>query len=62
MYFECVGEVSVSHSDSVLNRVSEPIIRFRLGFVLILGLVLPFSIMGMLSRFLFFFSVFKYGS
>jgi len=38
------GEVSVSDSDSVLNIGTEPIIRFRLGFVLKLGLVLPVSI------------------
>jgi len=47
MYFECVGESSVSDSDSVLNRGTEPIIRFRLGFFLKLGFVSPVSIMGM---------------
>jgi len=62
MYFECMGEKSVSDSDSILNRGTEPNIRFRLCFVLKLGLLLPVSIMGMgmLSR--FYFSVFKYGS
>jgi len=50
-----VGEVSVSYSDSVLNRGTEPIVYFRIGFVLKLGLVLPVSIMGigMGSPFLF---------
>jgi len=47
MYFECLGESSVSYTDSVLNRGTEPIIRFRLGFVLKFGLVLPVSIIGM---------------
>jgi len=47
MYFECVGKSSVSDSVSVLNRGTEPIIRFRLGFVLKLGLVLLVSIIGM---------------
>ena len=61
MYFECVGELSVSDSDSVLNRGTEPIIRFRLGFVLKLRLVPAVSIMGMGMRSLYF-SVFKYGS
>ena len=46
MYLECVGELSVSDSDFVLDRGTEPIIRFRLGFVLKLGLVIPVSIMG----------------
>ena len=53
MHFECEGEISVSDSDSVLNRGTERIIRFRLGFVLKLGLVLPVSIVrkGMGSPF-----------
>jgi len=55
MYFECAGEASVSDSESLLNRGTEPIIRFCLGYVLKLGFVLPVSIMGMglASRFLF---------
>jgi hypothetical protein len=55
MSFECVGELSVSDSDTLSNRGTEPIIRFRLGFVLKLGLVIPVSIIGigMGSRFLF---------
>ena len=62
MYFECVGELSVSDSISVLNRGTQPIIRFRLGFVLKLGLVLHVSIIGMGMGFPFCFSVFNYGS
>jgi len=55
MLFETVNEASVSDSDSPLNRGTEPIIRFRLDFVLKRGLVYPVSIMGMMmfSRFLF---------
>jgi len=45
-YFESAGEASFSDSASVLNRGSEPITRFHLGFVLKLGLVLPVSVMG----------------
>jgi hypothetical protein len=47
MYFECVGDSSVSDSDSDLNRGTEPIIRFHLGFFLKLDFVLTVSIMGM---------------
>ena len=60
MYFECVGEVSVSDTYSVLIRGIEPIIRFRLGFVLKLGLALLVEVIGMGSRFCF--SVVNYGS
>ena len=47
MYFECVGESCVSDLDSDLNKGTEPIIHFRLGFVLKLGLLQRVSIMGM---------------
>jgi len=60
MYFQWVGEASVSDSDSVLNSNNERIIRFCLGFLFKLGKLLPVSIMGMGSRFRF--AVFKYGS
>jgi hypothetical protein len=56
-----VGEVSVSYSDSVLNRGTEPIVSFRIGFVLKLGLVLPVSIMGIGMGSPFCFSIFNYG-
>ena len=58
MYFECVGDISIS--DSVLKNGTEPIIFFRLSYVLKLGLVLPVSIMGMSYRLSF--SVFKCGT
>ena len=45
--FECIGELSVSDSITVLKRGTEPIIRFRSGFVLKLGLVLHLSIIGL---------------
>ena len=53
MYFECVGEVSVSDSVSVLNRGIEPITRFCLGFFKLV-LVLPVSILGIGMGFLLF--------
>ena len=58
IYCEGMGEKSFSNSDSVLNRGTEPITRFRLGFVLKLGLVLQIPIIGigMGSRFVFQFS------
>jgi len=55
-----VGEASVSVSEAVLDRGTKAIIRFRLGFILKVGFLLPVSIMGMGSRFCF--SVFNYGS
>ena len=53
MQFQCVGLVSVSDSDTLLNRDTDPIIRFRLGYVLKLGYVPPVSNirMGMCSTF-----------
>jgi hypothetical protein len=62
MYFECVSESSVSDTDSVLKKGTEPIMPFRLGFVLKLGLILPVSIMGMEMGSRFCFSVFMYAS
>ena len=44
---ECAGEAYVSVSDSVLNRCTESIIRFILGFVLKLVILPPVPIMGM---------------
>ena len=61
MYFQCVGELYVSDSDTVLNTGTEPIIRFHSGFVLKLGLVLPVSIIGMGMGSRLCFSVLKYG-
>ena len=45
MYFECVGKVPLSDSELILNSGTEPIIRFRLGFVLKLGFVPTVSIL-----------------
>ena len=39
--------MSVYDSDSILNRGTEPIIRFRLCFFFKLGSALPVSITGM---------------
>ena len=62
MYSECIGETSGSDSKYVLNSGTEPVILFRLGFVLKLGSALPVSIMGMGLGSRFCFSVFNYGS
>ena len=63
LHIECMGEETVSDSDSnysVLNIGTELIIRF--GLVLKIGIVFPVTIIGvgMASRFCF--PVFKYGS
>ena len=58
----CVGEASVSDTDSVSNRGTEPIILFRLGFVITPAVVLPVSMMGMGIGFCCCSFVFKYGS
>jgi len=56
------GEAFLCNSNFVLTRGTEPIIRFRLCFILILGLVLAESVIGMGMGCRFFFWVFKYGS
>jgi len=61
MYSECIGETSGSDSVSILNRGTDPMISFRLGFCKG-GLVLPVSIMGMVMGSVLCSSVFKYGS
>jgi len=49
--------IFVSNSDSVLKRDTEPIMRFRLGFVLKFGCILLISILGIgiISRIFLFF-------
>ena len=62
MYSECIGETSGSDSKYVLNSGTEPVILFRLGFVLRLGSVTTSFYNRNWDGFLFLFAVFKYVS